>query len=615
MFTTKNPKSLLSIVIIAVVFIWQILLHLPGNILSWDTFGAYLYLPATFIYHDPQISDLSWVNEIIDQYHNTPYLYQGYATETGNWMIKYPAGFSVIFSPFFFVGHLFAGWLGYPQDGFSLPYQYSILIGNCFYVVISWFVIRKVLVQFFQDVIVALLLLVLFFGTNYYFIVVNMPAMPHGYLFIFYSLILWYTMKWHKSPTIKNSIFLGLSLGLATLARASEIIAVLIPLLWNVSNKETLKHKWIFIKSNQKALYNTMITFVLCGLPQLVYWKITTGSLFVDSYNNPGEGFDFLFPHVLDFLFSYRKGWLLYTPLMLLGLIGFIHLYRKKKQLFYPLFVFTLINIYLLSSWTCWWYAESFGQRSIVESYAVLLIPMGFLFTEVLKRTSYKSILFLLVLALFSFLNLFQSWQVDHGLIDLSRMTKAAYWDNFLSTSESNYYKSDLLLDHSIDPEEYVSKTDIFISRKVFEQNFDNVAKNNRERYSSFGYNGTHSVFADSEEIYTEDISIPYYKVTEVQQAIINVSARIYFKGKLEEVKPSLVCKIRHKGREYMGQVVNIENDYPDLAEENWYKIEKTFYAPTIRDYSKDDLQIFGWIRGKGEMWLDNVEVVVFERR
>ena len=43
-------------------------------------------------------------------------------------------------------------------------------------------------------------------------------------------------------------------------------------------------------------------------------WKWQTGSWVVYSYKD--EGFDFMHPHFWEFLFSFQKGWLLWSPII-----------------------------------------------------------------------------------------------------------------------------------------------------------------------------------------------------------------------------------------------------------------------------------------------------------
>jgi hypothetical protein len=167
---------------------------------------------------------------------------------------------------------------------------------------------------------------------------------------------------------------------------------------------------------------------------QFLYYKYTTGYFRV--LNLHAERFSFFDPYTFKFLFSYKKGWLLYTPVMIFGISGFYFLFKANKNIWLSLFLFFILNLYVTSSWECWWYAASFSQRPMVETYAMMLFPMGY-FLNWLSDNKKKwqgrvlfSCLFLLIL-----LNIFQTWQFLNSIIDAERMTKEYYWAVFGKTS------------------------------------------------------------------------------------------------------------------------------------------------------------------------------------
>ena len=388
-FSIQKPNNLAILFCVIILFL-GIYTYFPKNVLSWDTFGAYLYLPANFIYGDTYLQNSEWINQINSIYNNTPSFYQFAPHSSGNNIIQYPSGFALIYLPFFLLAHLFASLsTSFPADGFSLPYQMAIISGHVFYIITGLILANKVLLHFFDEKITTILLLILFFSTNFLFISVFMIGMPHGHLFAFYALIILYTIKWHDNPSKKHSIILGISIGVACLIRASEIVSIFIPLLWNITNKVSFIQKIEFIKENAKSVGLTILSFVLPAFIQISYYKTGTGDYFYNAYQNHGEGFDLTTPYLSNFLFSYRKGWLLYTPIMLIALGSLIWMWKNKNknQALVSLSVFSVINIYLLSSWTCWWYAESFGQRSMVQSYLIYIIPLGFLIQHLLNQT------------------------------------------------------------------------------------------------------------------------------------------------------------------------------------------------------------------------------------
>ena len=178
----------------------------------------------------------------------------------------------------------------------------AIISGHVFYIITGLILANKVLLHFFNEKITTILLLILFFSTNFLFISVFMIGMPHGHLFAFYALIILYTIKWHDNPSKKHSIILGISIGVACLIRASEIVSIFIPLLWNITNKVSFIQKIEFIKENAKSVGLTILSFVLPAFIQISYYKTGTGDYFYNAYQNHGEGFDLTTPYLSNFI-------------------------------------------------------------------------------------------------------------------------------------------------------------------------------------------------------------------------------------------------------------------------------------------------------------------------
>lgn len=595
-FTSKNV-----VIILALVFSILIVRNKPNNILSWDVYGHYLYLPALFVNHDIKIQDFDKVEKNIEKYDNLSTFYVASDFGNGNKVIRYPVGFSILMAPFFLASHFFCSFTDYEQDGFSLPYQLGIVIGCLFYVLLGFFMLRKALLIWFEDYIVTILLILFSFGTNYFFMAVHNQGMVHGIMIVFYASLLYFTNEWHKNPNYKNSIFLGLTLGLMCLTRASEILAIFIPLLWNVNSKETLKIKFEFLKKHLKLLYILIGVFVLCGLPQLIYWRYTSGSWIIDSYNNPGEGFDLLSPHTLDYLFSYRKGWFLYTPIMLFAIIG-LFIFRKKIKQSYTLIFFTIFNIYLLSSWTCWWYAESFGQRSIIQSYPIYLIGLGFLIHYTLEK-KYLKYLFSPIFLFFIFLNLFQGWQMNRGIIDGSGMTRQAYWSAFLKTEPVSDFEDYLLIDNTKPVEYYVSQHDKFTKKILIEFSFED------KEYASDYYSTCCGSLIVKDNEYSKDIRVPYYELAKEPYAIIEFTGNFYIHKNINDIKPTLVFKILHNNQVYFERYLELEQ----FEEGKWIEASIQFICPFVRSKS-DEIQVFAWKRGEGEFYVDDIVISKFER-
>ena len=116
----QNPRwfFLLSVAILGIIGIMAVYsLRLNFPPIRSDGLGYYLYLPATFIYHDLSLQSIAEVfnNGHIPDVTPSLWQYSGPALweDSTNYLIKYPLGEALLMLPFFF---LLAG------TGFSLLY-------------------------------------------------------------------------------------------------------------------------------------------------------------------------------------------------------------------------------------------------------------------------------------------------------------------------------------------------------------------------------------------------------------------------------------------------------------------------------------------------------------
>jgi hypothetical protein len=304
----------------------------PGTeaTLAWDVSGYYLYLPATFIYHD--LDDLKFLPGIVEQYQPSHTAEQAFLSGNGKMVMKYSVGMAVLYSPFFFLSHLLAKISGYPADGFSLPYQVGIHLGSVLFSLMGLWFLRKNLLRYFTEKTTALTLVLIAIGTNLFNYGTFDAANAHGYLFALMAALIHFTVRWHEKPNFKDSLLMGLCIGLAALVRPTEIIYALVPLLWGLTAWREAGGRFILLKTHFTKLLLTAAVVACIGFIQIAYWRLVAGEWLVYSYQD--QGFSFLKPHLADVLFSYRKGWFIYTPVMLFAVAGFYFLYKKQRALF-----------------------------------------------------------------------------------------------------------------------------------------------------------------------------------------------------------------------------------------------------------------------------------------
>lgn len=452
-FADKLPKLAVFFVILLTVIYTLDLGYWKENknrIIVSDVIHYYAYLPATFIYKD---IELKFCN---GQYADRFWPVQ---TPIGKKGIMVSMGMSILYSPGFFATQAILNLCGIESDGFTYHYRIGLILMGLIYFALALIFLKNVLRRYFSPLATSLALLMVGIGTNLFYYATAETTMSHLYSFFLYSAFLYLTVLWHEKPKYGYSILLGLVSGLIVLVRPTNVVIALIFVFWNVNNFKTLKIKfWVFLHNYKQILVLLLFGFLI-WVPQLLYWKMVSGSYFFYSYGS-SQGFYFNNPHILETLFSYRKGWFVYTPMMFLAVLGFVYLWRRQRRFFVPLVIFSIVNIYIISSWWSWWYGGGFGLRAYIESYALYSFAFaGFvqslLDIKTLKRKKIgeaevqkdKSSLWIKIpgfvtIVLFIVLNLWQTEQYVCGAIHYVGMTKEAYWQTFFHRKPSgNFYK------------------------------------------------------------------------------------------------------------------------------------------------------------------------------
>ncbi len=336
---------------------------------------------------------------------------------------------SFMYLPFFYGAHWYAYWFGYDTGGYSLPYQVALLFSALFYFIIGLNFLRKALEKFFDTFIVALVIMLTVFGTNLFYYATIAGAMSHVYSFSLLCVFIYYTIMWYERQSIKNSLLLGLVLGLITIIRPNNIIMGLIFVLYGITSFKDIALRFRFFLKNYSKILIMIVCIVALCVPQFIYWKVVTGGWFYYSYLD--EHFYFSRPQFINGLFSFRKGWFVYTPIMMFALVGLLLSYKRLKPFFTAAIIFILIDLWIAFAWWCWWYGGSFGQRSLIDIYGVMAIGLAVFLAYIWKQKLWIKYPVVLLVLMLTFLNVFNTIQYKYGCLHYDSMTKEAYYENF----------------------------------------------------------------------------------------------------------------------------------------------------------------------------------------
>ncbi len=431
----KNIGSLNVVIVLAIVYLVQIIVpnkfNKPERVIAYDVISYYSYLPALFIEKDIKLS--FWKNE--DPYKKR---YWPITTSDGDFMIKTTCGLSIMYSPFFAVAHLLAEPLGYEPNGFTLPYTFALLFSGVFFVILGMMVLRKFLLRHFSDMVTLITLAIIGLCSPLYWYATLESAMSHSYSFFLFSVFLYLTELWYVEQKWKYVFAVGVVAGMISLVRPSNLLVVLVFLLYGITSFKHVRERLLMFLHDYKKYLVMVILVIMVWIPQFIYWKVVTGHIVYYSYSD--EGFYWLDPKIIECLFGFRKGLFLYSPILLCILPGIWFLRKKCSQYFIPIIIFSILNLYVISSWWCWWYGGGYSMRPMVESLALMAIPLAAFFEWFFGRKKVLKIAVAPVLCLMIFFSSFHIIQYYHEVIHYDSMSSKAYFNSFLNLNRSDEY-------------------------------------------------------------------------------------------------------------------------------------------------------------------------------
>lgn len=433
-FISNNRYTSVALLIIASAFLYNVApVLMSWNATSWDAFGYYYYLRLAFIDHSMVIHSLDSIKPVFDQNEPSSTLYQFTRMDDGRWIIRYPVGQALLYLPFFIGAHITALLSKFPADAFSRPYQFAMFLGGMIYHFLGLVFTAKILRRRYKDAVVAVTLVLLFFGTNAYYSIVGGSMSAQGSLFFLIALFIWLVDCYFRKKSTKFILAGGFVFGLICLSRPTDFLTIIPALLWPLTIPGmSLKDELLALLHRKKHLIAFLVPVVLCAMVQFSYWKYAGGSWFIDSYGSPAEGLDFLNPHTIPFLFSFKSGWFLYTPLMLLVMIYLIVRAYKKDKTMIAVLIYAILFIYISSTWTNWWYGGGFSQRAMVQAYVLLSLPLAGLVEYTFFQRRKFHVLIGFLISVFFVLSIWQTIQFKNHVLTGETITPKYYLASFL---------------------------------------------------------------------------------------------------------------------------------------------------------------------------------------
>lgn len=367
--------AILILFILLLIYLPTPLWHFPDGI------GYYSYLPAIFKYKN------------YDFYPSIKRYTPGIIGTTKNGFIinDFDIGCSIIWYPVYFFSKIFE------NENISILFInfFSSLLGLCSLLIFYKFLTKKLNFNKTTSFYICVYLLS---GTPLLFYSYAIPQNPHTTACFLCSLFLVYWISRIGNFSYERFLFMGLLLGIIStvrLQRITLILPVIIEFLFQITKDLKNFKKYIPI------IFYFIISFLIGISPSLINSKIlfselTIPKLYTVSINK------YIFSSLYEVLFSSYHSLLLWTPIILLSILGLIIGIKNNKIVSISLLSVVITEIFISSLVISPGGGASFGIRYYTDLTFIFGVGIYFLFLSFHKLKIYLIIIFF-VLSTWSF--------------------------------------------------------------------------------------------------------------------------------------------------------------------------------------------------------------------
>lgn len=352
-------------------------------------------------------------------------------TETGRRINFATIGCAILWSPFYAAADAWVWATGGVRDGDSRPYVAAVAYGSAVYGLLALLLAAALARELTGHGLAAAV--VAWLGTPLLFYTLIAPPMSHACSAFAVALFVWTWWRVRRRWSTGGALVLGLAGALMAMVREQDLFFVAGPaldLLLTLREHLWLRHRREAIGLARAAATGT-VAFAIGVLPQLAAYQALNG------YPGPSRlvrrKMDWTAPHLLEVIGSPSHGFLVWTPLAALALLGLVVLAigegrtreatDARRRFALCALVMIACQVYVAGSVESWTVAGAFGQRRFVAVTVLLVVGLAALLAAARARPA--RVVAWTACALAIWWNVGLMVQFGAGMMDRQRMEPA----------------------------------------------------------------------------------------------------------------------------------------------------------------------------------------------
>lgn len=307
----------------------------------------------------------------------------------GNWdyFEKYPIGTAVCEFPFFLIAHLITFLTDPAQaNGYTAVYDWAVGISGIVYYIVGTIILNRVLKILANHKCAFFVCFFLTAGTALPIFATKYASFSHIKTYMLSAALIYLMLLFEQGKDdFFHQFLLGLVAGLIVIIININVFVLLFYLLQGAGKRGMWRAhlKRVF---SAKRLIPNLLGGLLMVVPQMILWKIATGSWICYSYE--GEAFSYLTnPKIWEVFFSDAKGLLIFSPILIFGILGIFFMKRIGGGRYTAGIAAVFVaETYTTAAWWCWWLGGVYSIRSYIDIFPFLAVAMAAFFLWLKER-------------------------------------------------------------------------------------------------------------------------------------------------------------------------------------------------------------------------------------
>ncbi len=472
-------------------------------------------------------------------------------------------------------------------------------------ILLLWLVLRK----FFTISVAHVTTILVVFGTNYFRWIFFDGATPHNFLFTLFAAVILFTINWQRDLKWLWLILMLPVVVLACFIHDLSVFILFVPLLWGIYDRTSwLATRRRIMEQPRQYLFLMLIVVLAFGLTRFA-WFAEPGTAFYFG-DKEASVYPLIAANFHLILFSFNKGWFIYTPMMMLVFPGLYLLAERNRTIFFGLFFFFLSWFLLAASHPMWNVGRGFGQRVFIETYAVLALPLGYLMQWIFQKKIWIRVFLLTLPAFFLLLNLFQTWQYTKKIIVAENMNREYYCAVF-GRCVADSSGMNLLINDKVVLKERIPVSGRYRISRIAGWDFETpVSGSGSLNDTTIYHGGKGSWLLSKAKPYSPGLSKTINEISPLDSVWLRVNAWLYFDCHPDENCVNLVFTCIHKSAPYKYIAHNLAGK---LKARTWNYISFDYQVPEYYPDRDDELTVYFWNSGERDCFLDDITIELFE--